>query len=206
MKVRELIEILNVYGVSINYDTIENFKLDSPIYFAAVNDKERKKYEASKDKTKFISTTAAIHIPDLTLSDLMEILKSDGTGIYEHTKKQLLQFFRSDVSENIVFATYLFLHEVGHWYQFAKIHMNVELWFNENIELYKDNYDKIQQIAVQRQQRLMKDPSCNLTFREKHILESLRGEYRNIPKEKDADTFAIKNLESALYVYTNYRS
>jgi hypothetical protein len=59
--VRELIDIVNTYGVSVEYFGLEKLKeiifkrssVTSPIYFAAVDEKERKRFEASKDKSKF---------------------------------------------------------------------------------------------------------------------------------------------------------
>ncbi|MBT2292617.1 hypothetical protein J7E73_26475 [Paenibacillus albidus] len=58
MKVRKLVDIINNYGVTVSFDSIEKINLLTPVYFAAINDKQRKKYDNCKEKSNFYSTTA----------------------------------------------------------------------------------------------------------------------------------------------------
>lgn len=214
MMVRELVNIINIYDVSVNYDSREKvekmFIKDNstaiPIYFAVFDDIERKKYEKCKEKSAFITTTATIHFPDLTLSELVNLLECDGSGSHENTLKLISPFLNRNISENVVYVTYLFLHEVGHWFQLKNMKMKAEEYMNVDINAYKDNFTKMQQIGLEREERLHKGSSYNLTFREKQKLNKLRDEYRNIPKEKNADEFAINNLERALNSYSSYKS
>jgi hypothetical protein len=126
-----------------------------------------------------------------------------------------------NVPEDVVYVTYLFLHEVGHWVKFTQINKNVYDFFEEDLQLSQENHLKMQEFLLQRQKRLDKESSfqltslqefllqrqqelvntTTLTFREKKIVETIQKEYRNIPKEKDADIFAINNLEYALTTY-----
>lgn len=48
--------------------------------------KERKRYEKMKNQHDFISTTAAIHIADLSIEHIIDLFECDGTGICEFTR------------------------------------------------------------------------------------------------------------------------
>lgn len=217
MKTKELINIINIYNAPVVYDDREELedkiKKETgtvlPIYIALLDDIQRKEFEKCKDKSTFVTTTAAIHLPDLTLSQLVELLECDGASTFDDTKKQLVSFLDMNIPENVVYVSYLFLHEVGHWFQLTYMQMKVESYMNEDIEKYRDNFNMMQEVWLERKQRLNKEDinnpitQCNLTFREKQKLVRLQNEYRNIPKEKSADEFAIKNLGRILDVYKN---
>ncbi|MCP1136177.1 hypothetical protein NKT34_23035 [Paenibacillus polysaccharolyticus] len=229
MKVRELVEIINTFGVPVNYfeqeklHAIINYNSDVPfpIYFSVFSEEEKKKYAASKDKSKFESSTASIHFPDITLAQLVNLFECDGTGIHEFTLNRISHYLDKDIPRDVVYVTFLFLHEVGHWMQFISMNKIAEVYFNEDLELYQESHKKMQDFRIKRDTRINKernimlsgnhkelysrasgrDELTLLTFRERKLVETLQKEYRNIPKEKDADTFAIENLEFALFLY-----
>lgn len=87
MQVKDLIETINVFNANIIFDKPDDVKDDilagnSPLYFTPVEGKERKKYENITNKQQFRSTTAAIHVIDLSVRELVNIFECDGSGIY----------------------------------------------------------------------------------------------------------------------------
>lgn len=206
MTVRNLVNIINSFGVKVVYDSKKKVaeRLDSPIYFTPVDSEERKKYEKCRDKSKFRTSTAAIHIPDLTLIELVDIFKCDGIGAYEDTKTKIASFVTNDIPEEAIYVTYVFLHEVGHWKQFQNLGMNVEQYCEVDREAREEHFNKRNKVLLERQERLQKGNDCILTYREKIKLKNLFEEYRNIPQEKDADQFAFNNMHKILSKYKKH--
>jgi hypothetical protein len=211
MTVKELINIINIFPVRIIFDDpkdcVEAIMAGrSPLYFTPVEGKERKKYENSDNKSEFLSTSDAIHIIDLNVSDLVNIFECDGTGIYELTKERIRPYCLGDISEDIVFVIFVFLHEVGHWKQFVNMGKNVERYVGEGLDLEKMNFEKTQQLRMQQNQRIAKGSLCKLTAREKALFKEYMLEYRKTPKEKFADEFALENIEAILEKHIKYNN
>ncbi|MFT9057037.1 MAG: hypothetical protein ABF449_10540, partial [Ethanoligenens sp.] len=139
----------------------------------------------------------------LLVRELVEILECDGTSTLEITKDILSSFFSDDISEDVVIVMYIFLHEVGHWIQFAGMSNKVEAFSNEDIELSKAISNKMQQAVIQRNERKMRGNSCPLTAKEKALFKQLSLEYRKIPKEKDADKYALEHIKEAIVKFYN---
>jgi glutaredoxin len=207
MRVKYLIETINTSNATVVFDSPEIVarRLDAgvttPIYFTCVDEKEKLLYERCKDKSNFVSHTPSIHLPDLSVHELVNIYECDGTGSLEITKDILSSFFSDDMSEDVVFVIYILLHEVGHWFQFANMSNKVEAFLSEDIELSKANFDKMQQAFIQRDERIRRGNSCPLTAKEKALFKQLSLEYREIPKEKDADKYALEHMEEAIVKY-----
>ncbi|HAT4183908.1 hypothetical protein ACV3Z6_13570 [Clostridium perfringens] len=208
MNIREVIEIINVFDVKVIFDKLTDVKDEilqgqSPFYFTPIDGKEKCKYERTNNKSKFISSTATIHIVDLDISELFELFECDGTGIYEYTKNLIKPYCDMGVSEEIVYVTFLFLHEVGHYKQFENMGRNVEKFINKDSVLYKENFKKNQELQNKRIERINNGITCKLTYKEKSELEKYMKEYREISKEKEADEFALKNIKNVLSEYKN---
>lgn len=52
----------------------------------------------------------------------------------------------------------------------------------------------------QRKERINRENKCKLTAREKNLFWQYMKEYRAIPKEKEADKFALSKMEEALHL------
>lgn len=212
MTTRELIEIINDYDVKIAFDKPEDVikglmqGIATPISFTPVEGLERKKYEKSNNKSDFVSTSECIHIPELELSYLIEMFKCTGTNIYDMSLQLIAPHIKNRVSDEIEFVIFTFLHEVGHWKQFTNMSRLVEKFVNMDEELHKDNFIKQQMVLDQRQIRMDKGNNCPLTAKEKKALNQLFLEYRQIPKEKDADNFAFQHINIALDKYRTFIS
>lgn len=206
MQVKELISIINDYDAKVIFDTPEVVaariqKGDSPLYFTPVEGKERNQYEKSKNKKEFKSTSAVIHVPDLSIKELVNIFECDATGIHDYTNKKIEPYCQSGTSIDVVYTIFLFLHEIGHWMQFEKMDKKVDDYINKDIELQKENYQKICELYKQRQERISRGIECPITAKERKLLKQYMEEYRDIPKEKEADRFAIIELERVLDLY-----
>lgn len=205
MQIKDLINIINTYDVKIMYDKPEEvagaiLEGSSPLYFSPVEGRERKKFENVKDKQKFTSTTASIHIIDISIEELINIFECDDSGIHEFTNNIIKPYCNEEIDKMIVYVTFLFLHEVGHWYQFKSMDKNVFAFIDKDNELYQENFIKVSNLNRHVQKCIAKGSRYNLTVK-KRLLEQYMNEYRNIPKEKEADEFAKSQLSAALRRY-----
>lgn len=134
MLVQDLIKTINIFNVNVEYDSSEHCKKrilngDSAVYFAVANDEEQRKYQI-KNCTDMKSTTATIHVPNLSVRELVNIYECDGTGLFDLTNEMISKFYNESISNDIIFSIFLFLHEVGHWMQFEKIDRNIYEYMN----------------------------------------------------------------------------
>ena len=158
MMVSDLIRIINTYDAKVVFDDLKDCmdkvsRVDSLIYFTPVEGSERRKYEKSKNR-KMTSTTPAIHMPDLSLREFVNVYECDGTGLFDVTKEMITPFISDDVAFDAVYTTFLFLHEVGHWMQFEKVNRNISLYVNIDIDLEKENFDKVSALMEHQYERM----------------------------------------------------
>ena len=205
MQIKDVVNILNTFNVNVVFDTRQDVVnriiqgTSTLLYFTPIDGKEKIKYEKCKNKTDFISSTPTIHIPDLTIRELVNTFECDVGNTYDTTKQMISQFNSTDIPQDVVFVAFLFLHEVGHWVQFANMGNRVYEFVNTDIEVSKDNYEKMQKAQQKRAKRIRNNgDSCLLTVNEKATFKKLSDEYRKIPKEKNADDFALSQMEQAL--------
>jgi len=205
MQMRELINTINAYNAKIIFynktDLDDKLKEGLPIYFTPVEGKELKKYRNIKEKKDFISTTASIYIPDLSIEEFVNLFKCYGMGLYEFTNNIIKLYCNKGIDNNIVFSIFVFLHEVGHWKQFERMGRNVSTFKSRDYELSEENFNKMTSLSEKRNERIAKGNTCILTAKEKKLFNQYMTEYRNIPKEKEADEFALSQIESALKLY-----
>ena len=207
MDVKELINSINTFNVKIVYDTQletkNNLKNGKPLYFTPVEGKEKSVYHNKKNKGDFVSSTASIHIPNLSIEYLINIFECDGTGIHELIKNTINPYCNLGVPKDVVYVIFLFLHEVGHWQQFINLGKNVEKFSNLDIDARKDNFTKFNQLEQSRHERIKKGNDCPLTFNEKKLCQQYMQEYRDIPMEREADEFALSQMLEVLTLYKN---
>ena len=101
-------------------------------------------------------------------------------------------------SQDSSYITFVFLHEMGHWIQFNSLNKNVFDFIQKDLVLEKNNFDKMENLKKQRKERIDRGNKCKLTAREKKLFWQYMKEYRAIPKEKEADEFALSKMEEAL--------
>lgn len=206
MEMQDLINQVNSFGVKVVYDEAaqaaeRTMRGVDIIYFTPVDGEEREKYQRMHNKDEFTSTSACIHFPNIHISDVIDTYKNcDGSGIYKYTC-DLIQS-KCDIDENMdkAFIIFMFLHEVGHWKQFESLKCNVKSFVEMDMELYKSISDKMCDLEKQRFERIGKGSSCEQTAKEKEkrLAAQYMEKYRNIPKEKDADEFALREINDVL--------
>lgn len=169
------------------------------IYFLVMDETEEERYERKYDKSSYKAKSPSIHIPDFTVDELLDVFKEDVTGAYDRTCHYLETVqMKSECPIELKFVLYIFLHEVGHWEQLKRVDGYVSKYIEDGIELAKENYEK-SALLYQK----IKENNLNLKDGEKPWISKsdmqelirLEEEYRQIPKEADADNYAKKIME-----------
>lgn len=210
MQIKDLINTINTFDVRIHFDNrqevINKIHQGEPmiIYFSPIDEMEKRKYDLCSSKYDFVSHTPIIHVPDITVQELVEVFKCDEGNLYETTQAIISKWFSEDIPQDVILVIFIFLHEVGHWVQFQQMGNRVYEFINKDFYALKNNYDKTQEVKRKINEQLKKENRRNLIFWEKELLKKLSDEYRQIPKEKNADIFALSQIEKALEIYRTH--
>lgn len=182
--------------ISINENLNE---LQNLITFNILSDEEKCKYEKcnENEKKKFVSSSARIVLPNISTDYLVEVYKNNPCNkiTYDLTIDKIKKIINcsSEEEEKIAFATYIILHEVGHWIDFKEIMKNNPYTFEKkDLKIRKNLHDEYCNFG-----KNIKN-IFNLNDKEKIELKRLFKKYRNIPLEKNADQYADKNLERVM--------
>lgn len=198
-------ETLHLQHVNVIYDSMETIRTRleggaHTIFLNVIDDeaeceKYEKKAEVARDKYK--TKSPAIHFPDLKVWRFIEVFKADVTGAYERTCHYLDSvMMKAECPIELKFVMNAFLHEVGHWNQLMGKNRHVKQYIEIDLNLEKKNaddsfelYKKIHGIRdIQGTDR----PHIPKGLMNKLI--ELEEEYRQIPKEADADKYAREIL------------
>lgn len=205
METKDLICSINNFEANIVFDKNRSYREiangQSPFFFTPVEKGERKRYEKSENKNEFTSTTAAIHIMDSSVEEIEKLFKLDDSGIYEYTCKMIRPYCKGVVDIKIGLVLFQFLHEVGHWNQFMSLDKNVAAYTTWNYEQEKNNYEKMRALKDSVLQRQAREKDNRLSAEERMLFRQYTEEYRNIPKEKEADEFALSYLKETIDKY-----
>ena len=152
---------------------------------------ERRIYNALplEDKSKYATKSPRIHFPDITVEELIKLLQSDEGTIYEDTRATALNVeMKSACSPEVRCLLFIFLHEVGHWYQLREDYgWRIKEFADADLELEKGLFERQQKIQRELYNR-------KPTAQEKKMLKQLQEEYRQIPKESYANSFAKEKM------------
>lgn len=207
MKISDIINKINIYDVEVEFYSLEELynRLsvqgnNTFICFSVMNDTQKLKYEKNFNED-FISKSASIQVPDISVDELLETLDCVRGNMYSNLKEIVRPYVNQDNNEGLLITIILFLHEVGHYQQLKRVEFNVKKYCDENLEEYQAQFDKVSLVNQKRNERLKNGNNCTYTFNENKQLDALDEEYRAIPKELEADMFAINNLENAIVIY-----
>jgi hypothetical protein len=81
---------------------------------------------------------------------------------------------------------------------------NVSTYTKQYSELYDKNYNEMNILAEQYMKRIQREKSDALTVNERELFKKCMVEYRNIPREKEADKFAFNQIQIALNLYMDF--
>lgn len=211
MKADKLFEIVcpdeyqNVVIEIENIPNIENLNGRSPMVFSVLGDAERKLYEKSENKHSFIGTSESIKIFNIEIEEYYSILKDiDSSGVHDLVMKKLNKYCNV-VPTSYVYITHILLHELGHYQQYVDRGRNVYKYISWCEREERENFRKQQELRAKIQGRVDKlimpfGPNKG----ERIKLKKLAEEYRNIPKEKEADDFAYANMRKGIEKISDY--
>lgn len=176
------------------YEKINN-KYD--MFFCVLSEDEKKLYLQHNDKN-FKGTSEYIGVYNLEIQKYYEILSLDETGANALIMKKL-QKYRNDVPEEYLLIMHKLLHEIGHYKQYLERNKNVyeySNWcYNEICEWQRKMNSLTFEIDSRREKGIK---PLGLNKKERIDLSKLAKEYRNFPKEKEADDFAYANMKEAI--------
>lgn len=212
--IKNICSLLNNENAPVEYYTWDKDSPRSPVMsLVTISEERRKEYEAlpTELKKKYVSDSAHLIMPTVNVEALSDIfsfnplhnvLYSDPTdGIifdYEFTLEHINKIIPvSDNNEKFLFATYLVLHELGHWNDFVsknKIHY-----------LYLDPsaYKKANEVKeqVMKKRRELKHKSRDRV----KLMDSKRfTEYYNVPCENRANKYADRRLCEAYEIILHH--
>lgn len=112
-----------------------------------------------------------------------------------------LRKYCNDMTVAYVYISHMILHELEHYKQYLDRGKNVYSYINWCSEEEKDNALKHQNLMRKVQERIdhLISPFA-LNKCERMELEHIDKEYRNIPKEKEADSFAYSHMKQAMII------
>lgn len=191
MSISKIVDKVNIFNAPVGYYTeaemLKKLRINpNLIFFTPVEGDERKQFQnlSVTQQEDFISTTARIYLPDISARYLENTFKDcDQSGVYDITVANIKNHCEVDSVSAEEFIVFLFLHEVGHWRQFINNGSHPKAFVDMNLEMYKKNYNGSRNA----------EKSCDIArFKE------LALEYRNIPKEVEADNFAFEHYADAV--------
>ena len=210
IKCKDLIEELKkccaIQSVKVVYDSVETVKqnlnrLNYLCYLSVLdNTQEKEQYQKKNTEAKKIYKTksCAIHFPDLSVSEMMEMIKCDIFEDYRAVFSYLKSFpFSQNCPVEILYISLMFLHEVGHWNQVMRLGRNVYDYMNMDLDAEMVNHNKSNKICLKIQNIIDRKGSnpAEIPEKVKKEIETVKQEYRKIPKEAEADKYAIEMLQ-----------
>lgn len=188
-----------------NIPNIEKLNGMSPMVFSVLGDAERKLFEKSVDKHNFIGTSESIKIFNIEIEEYYSILKDiDSSGVHDLVMKKLKKYCNV-VPTSYVYITHSLLHELGHYKQYVDRGRNVYEYISWCEREEREIFRKQQELSAEIQGRIDKLIMPFAPNKGERIkLEKLAKEYRNIPKEKEADDFAYANMCKAIEKILDY--
>lgn len=193
---KKLSSLLNNDHAPIKYYKIIDFtNQDELLYFLSVSDDKRKAYEelTREEREEYISDSAQIYIPLIYVDELYErynngfAVSYDYSGTMERIKK-IVEV--TEENEKLLFASYLILHEFGHWHSFVEKGRKPYLYN----ELCADEYRAVYEL---KKKIIRMDKSKLSIYKKKEMLKDYFLRYHLISNEKEADEYADMNLKRA---------
>lgn len=181
-------------------DVVNRIKTGAHIVYFSIIDNiaEREKYENKTEmaQKEYKTKSPMIHFPDLTVNEISEVYKC---GIEDEYQRVALLLEKKNISirSELAFVCFLFLHEAGHWYQLHQKNRLVKMYLEDGIEQEKQIFESQNEIMnriLSRNGAMLLDSDTSITKKEKEIYHDLQVKYRKIPKEAEADEYALSMI------------
>lgn len=173
--------------------------------FSVLGIEERRLYDNELNKQNFIGSSESVKIYNIEIEDYYLIIKNkDSSGLHDFMMKKLRKYCNI-VPPAYAFITHMLLHELGHYQQYIDRGRNVYKYVSWCENQVRDNYMNQQIVINQIQNRVNnRIPPDGPNKGERIKLEKLIKEYRDIPIEKEADSFAYAHMKEAIEKLSNY--
>ena len=171
----------------------------SPMNFSVLNADEWNLYKICQNKETFTGTTESIVIYDVDVETFYNLLIINNQSPTHDLVMKKLRKYCNDIPAAYVYISFMLLHELGHYKQYLYRGKNVYSYMNWCLE-ERTNAMK-HQILMNKAQNCIDHfvlPLSTPNKSERIELESIVKEYRNIPKEKEADSFLYSHMEQAM--------
>lgn len=196
MTLKKLSSLLNNDHAPIKYYKIaDSMNQNELLYFLSVSDDKRKDYEGltKEGREEYISDSAQIYTPLIYVDELYERYNNGFAVSYDYsgTMQRIKKIVEvTEENEKLLFASYLILHEFGHWHSFAEKGRKPFLYNGSCEDEYRAVYELKKKIIGM-------DKSKLSIYKEKKMLKDYFLRYHLISNEREADEYADMNLKRA---------
>lgn len=206
--IQNLQKQLKLQNINVIFDAVEVVRQQLQIgghivFFNVIEDvSEKEKYEKKPEniQTHYKTKSPTIHFPDLKIGELINVYQCGIGNAYKKTCNVIDPIeMIVEMPIEIKFVYFLFLHEVGHWHQLMEMNRNVKQFIEADIDAERENHEAqnliMERVIKRNKVKSLLEKEITLTDDELQKLNQLEIEYRNIPKEFDADEYAKKTLK-----------
>ena len=211
MKIFELFKLIcpeEFKDIHVQIERVDNIKDLTGKYtmsFCVLNNNEQKLYEESLDRENFVGSSEYLKVYDMEVDEFFNILKDYGElELYNSVMKKLRKYKR--MKESYILVTHMILHELGHYNQYLERKRNVYDYVSWCYEEEKLNFEKHQKYIQKVKRRIQQGKLPEWPNKEEQLeAKKIAKEYREIPKEQDADDFAYKHMEEAIKILYKHK-
>lgn len=194
LTVKKIADLVNNEEAAIRYYVYDENAINNYIfYLKVISDTDKVIYEKMSDaeKQKFISTSAEIYMPKMSVDGCARVYQDDSYG-FKYTLDKVSRLVKLNKGDaNIAVVLYMILHEYGHWNDFLLKDKKVYLYTMPDYEEAKASWEykkRIQSIL-----RL----KTSLNDNDKKMIKNYTEKYNSIPSEQRANRYADKHYEVA---------
>ncbi len=180
-------------------DDIESLNGTNPMAFSVLDANEEYLYEINQNKKTFTGSTESIIIYNVDVEVFYNFLINNDKSPTRDLVMKKLRKYCNDIPVAYVYISHMILHELGHYKQYLDRGKNVYSFTNWCLKKEEANAKKHQILMTKIQQRINHlIPPFTPNKSERIKLERIAKEYRNIPKEKEADSFSYSHMKQAM--------
>jgi len=196
MRVKEIVDFLKVEEIAPFHFYTEILNKEYAVCKHITNEElDDYNKKICLNEKKYDDSELGIYIADITIDEMYDLEHNRNPVNLQKVLDDISDLFMVEIAEEeLIYAIYVILHEVGHWVNFkasGKPSLEYALWDWELKKEYKQYVNEVRKIPD--------DSSKKLEFAKIAVIN-----YKNIPSEKAADTYAFENIEEKLKLVRKY--
>lgn len=163
------------------------------LHFETISEEYRSEYYslAETERTKYISNSARIYVPNMYISKYCSTYKNDDPPTWNYTMERIHKLGILELSTDEagdMFAIYGILHEIGHWMHFNDVGRNVWAFLQDNA-----GAEEVHRLKQQLNDIISTQKKVSPIFIKKEV-KRLLDMYYSVSNEKIANEFADKEF------------